>query len=178
MKPQFAAGCKVCSSLHQSFELVLLQDWRNVSVKAQLLAGSSSFQAIFKRLGRESDEGHGQWVPLGGDTGRGESDRTVMWGGGVERLVDPLWINLSCRRLRLQRLGWSQAADLKDDACSSSFITPQTNGTFWVFHHFPWSNPPQKEENSWKTRLKGFCRAISAHGFCKNCVLGCFFSTF
>lgn len=36
----------------------------------------------------------------------GEGERGRWW-GGWERL-DPLWINLSCRLLRLVRLGWSQ----------------------------------------------------------------------
>lgn len=45
-------------------------------------------------------------VTVGG--GRRRTGRASCDGDGVAGRLDPLWINWSCRLLRLVRLGWSQ----------------------------------------------------------------------
>lgn len=81
----------------------------------------------------------------------------VGWDGdGVAERLDPLWINLSCRLLRLVRLGWSQvcyAAIRRTGQAAMLSPSPPPSLLFWFA--FVW--PDLKQEGmSQNDELKAF----------------------
>lgn len=95
-------------------------------------------------------------MTVGGDrcrTGR------VSWDGdGVAERLDPLWINWSCRLLRLVRLGWSQVcyAAIRRTG-QAAMLSPSAPPSLLFWFAFVW--PDLKQEGmSQNDELKAFLK--------------------